>query len=211
MNDTKSVPDASISASAHDDLPKQLTVPNPVTPVDNTLSSQTSSVLQFRVHPEFVGLDIVGNGSKNAVTAVLQDFLDFLLCLSVDFGQKSFGVGANGSLVEVARFEQGGRNSLVHAFLRVVLEQKLKGRKNSNRPDSITLESGIDGDQVDGTNNIIDHVLVQGVDRVAVFLGEGGKSLTDGSDLCVDVFGSSVFACKIGVSGSRFVSNLNQS
>ena len=62
-----------------------------------------------------------------------------------------------------------------------------------------------------GTNNIIDHVLVQGIDRVAVFLSEGGKSLSDGSDVGVDVFGSSVFACEVGVSSTGFVSNLNQS
>jgi hypothetical protein len=62
---------------------------------------------------------------------------------------------------------------------------------------------------VNGSNNIIDHVLVQGVDRVAVLYGESGKGFSYGSDFGVDVFVSSELACEIGISFSRLVSNLH--
>lgn len=169
---------------------------------------QKTNSEKFRVHPEFVGLDIVRDGSENAITAVLHNFLNFFLCLSFNLGQKSIGVSADGSLIEVARLEQGGRDSFVHAFLGVVLQQKFESGKDTNRPDGITDEASIDGDQVDGTDNIIHHVLVQGVDGVAVLLRERSKRLSDGSDVGIDVIGSSVFAGEIGVGSTGFVGNL---
>ena len=89
--------------------------------------------------------------------------------------------------------------------------RKLKGGKDSKRPDRVTDESGVDSNQVDGTDNVIHHVLVQGIDGVAVLVSESREGFSDGSDIGIDVFGSSEFACKISVCGTRLVRNLQNS
>ena len=52
-------------------------------------------------------------------------------------------------------------------------QQQLEHRDQSQRPDRVTLESGVDGNKVRRTDQVSDHVLVQGVHRVAQFFSKG--------------------------------------
>ena len=166
---------------------------------------------EFGIHPEFVILDSLRYVSEDAIVCVLKSSFDIFLCLSFHPFRKACGLGTDNSLIKVAWREQGGTNSLVHTIFWVILQQQFKGSKHTKRPNRVLDESSVDSDQVNGSNNIIDHVLVQSVDRVAVLYRESGKGFSYGSDFGVDVFVGSEFACEIGISFSWLVSNLHTS
>ena len=138
------------------------------------------------VHPELVTLDRLGNGSERRTAFALQGRFDVGARGTGRPVLHFLGLLADFLFVQSDTLKERRDNLFRHVLFRIVLEQQFECRDHTQTPDLIPLEARVHDNQVRGSHQVCDHVLVEGIDREAQFFGEIRKGLSDRLDLGPD-------------------------
>mmetsp|Transcript_4375 Transcript_4375/g.12056 ORF Transcript_4375/g.12056 Transcript_4375/m.12056 type:complete len:303 (-) Transcript_4375:255-1163(-) len=157
------------------------------------------------VHPEFVSLGLLRDLGQFRVSFSFQGSFNVGTRLAIlGPGFNTSGFGSDFLHIHTHRGEESLHDIFLHFYtFGVVLEQKIQGSHNAQTPQRIPLESGIHCDEMGGSHQICDHILVKRIDGVSQFFGELGKGFSNGANL-----GShqvSVTTSEFGIRLSRLV------
>jgi len=160
------------------------------------------------VHPVIIALGGLGNfrqGRRRIVLFAHERRFDIgaRLVLGPKFQGGRFG--AHVLDVHARRREQRLDNGFSHfVTFRIILEQQIERGDQSEAPKRISLEAGIDGNQMRRADQVGNHVFVQGIDRVTQFLRKLGKSFADGPNLGTGQVSESTGKVRVGLAGLVF-------
>mmetsp|Transcript_7957 Transcript_7957/g.11842 ORF Transcript_7957/g.11842 Transcript_7957/m.11842 type:complete len:213 (+) Transcript_7957:452-1090(+) len=131
------------------------------------------------VHPVFIILGSLGYGRDGTISLPPKSLGDIILALSGNPSLKFGGLSADLSLVKSTALEKGRSDFLLGSLLRVVLQQKIKSRNHTKRPDGVTYETSIYNGEMGGSYNVSHHVLVKSIDGLSEDLGEFSECLSN--------------------------------
>lgn len=154
---------------------------------------------ESRVHPIFICLGRNSNWNNRSIALTPQSRCNLRAGLTRGPSLELRRLLLNGGLIQSARREERRNDLFLRAWLGVVLEEKIERGDDSERPDGVADETGVDDGEVGDADNVGHHVLVECVEGLAEDVGEFGKSFADGSDGfalgCSEAFGEGGLRC----------------
>mmetsp|Transcript_2373 Transcript_2373/g.3481 ORF Transcript_2373/g.3481 Transcript_2373/m.3481 type:complete len:256 (-) Transcript_2373:59-826(-) len=173
---------------------------------NNVHDSDKSKTEVTGVHPEIITLGTLRNTGNGGVTFSGKSRRDVILGFALGPVFNGLGFGTYFGFIHTHGFKESGHNILGNVLFGVVLQQQIQGRQNTKRPNTVSLESCIDSNQMGGSHNIGDHILVKSIDGMSKLFSE----LCEGFAHSLDLFASqmSETLCEFRIGSTGFVCGL---